>query len=60
MDLSFKEITFGLLELELCLFEFLEDNLDVFEMVLLMFAENNDVIKICHCKIATILQNHRN
>ena len=53
MDFSFKEITFGLLELELYLFEFLEDDLDVFEMLLLILAENNDVIKIHH-------QNHHN
>ena len=47
MDFLFEEISFGLLELESHLFEFLEDDLDVFEMLLLILAENNDVIKIC-------------
>ena len=39
MDFSFKEITFGLLELESCLLEFLEDDLNVFEMLLLILLK---------------------
>ena len=44
MNFSFEEITFGLLELESCLLELLEDDFDVFEVLLLIFAENDDVI----------------
>ena len=58
MDFLLEQITFGLLELESSLLELLEDDLDVFEMLLLISAENDDVIKIRLCKITTILQNH--
>ena len=51
MDFSLEEITFGLLELESSLFKLLEDNLNVFEMLLLISAENDDVIKIHHHKL---------
>ena len=40
----FEEITFGLFELESSLLELLEDDLNVFEMFLLILAENDDVI----------------
>ena len=60
MDFSFEEITFRLLELESSFLELIEVDLDVFEMLLLIPAENDDVIKVCHCKITTVLQNYRN
>ena len=60
MNFLFKEIAFGFLELESRLFELLEDDLDVFEMFLLILAENDDVTQIGHCKIATVLQNYWN
>ena len=58
MDFLFKEITFGFLELESSLFELLEDYLNVFEMFLLILAEDDDVIQIGHCKITTVLQDN--
>ena len=58
MDFSFEEITFGFFEFESCLLQFFEDDLNVFEMLLLISAENNDVIKICHHKLTIILQNN--
>ena len=56
MNFLFKEIAFGFLELESSLFELLEDYLNVFEMFLLILAENDDVIQIGNRKIATVLQ----
>ena len=59
MDFSFEEITYGLFEFESCLIQFFEDDLNVFEMLLLIPAENNDVVRICHFKLTTVLQNKR-
>ena len=58
MDFSVEDITFGLLEIYPHLFQPLEDGLNVFEMLLLILPENNDVVKVCNHKIATVLQNH--
>ena len=58
MDFLFKEITFGFLELESSLFVLLEDYLNVFEMFLLILAEDDDFIQIGHHKIATVLQDN--
>ena len=60
MDFLFEEITFRLLELKSGFLKLLEDDLDVFEMLLLIPGEDDDVIKVCHCKINTVLQNYRN
>ena len=60
MDFLFEEIAFGLLLLESCLFQLHEDDLNMLEMLLLVPAENDDVIKIHHHKITTVLQNYRN
>ena len=58
MDFFFKEIAFGFLELQSSLFELLEDDLNVFEMFLLILDEDDDVIQVGHCKIATVPQNN--
>ena len=60
MDFLFKEITFGFLELQSSLLELLEDYLNVFEMFLLILAEDDDVIQIGHRKITTVLQDNLN
>ena len=61
MDFSFEEITFRLLELESNFLELLEDDLAMcLRCFLLIPAKDDDVIKVCHCKIATALQNYRN
>ena len=57
MDFFIEEITFKLLQPESGFLELLEYDL---EMLLLILAEDDDVVKICHCKIATVLQNYRN
>ena len=59
MDFSFEEITLGLFELESCFIQFSEDDFNVFEMLLLISAENNDVIKIHHREFTTVVQSNR-
>ena len=54
----FEEIAFGVLELQFSLFEFPEDYLNVFEMFLLILAEDDDFIQVGHYRITTVLQNN--
>ena len=58
MDFLFEKIILQLFEFESCLLHFFDDDLNVFEMLLLASAENNDVVKIHHYKLTTVLQNN--
>ena len=55
MNFLLEEIALGLFQLEVSLLEFPEDDFDVFQVIFLILAENDDVVQVGHRKIAAIL-----
>ena len=58
MDFFLEEITFGFLQLQTCINQFLKDDFYVFKMFTFIPAKDDDVIQVCHHELTTILKNH--
>ena len=60
LDLSFHQVTFGSFELESGFFEFLEDDSQVLQVLLLIFAEYDDIIQVSNSELEESFQDLAN